>query len=116
MNDMCFLVTRVCFLHRLRTDGENMFEKAPVRSTPQKVFTHRHERGKVRDGIGRKMVELGTEEVQEAPEEGVRRKRKSPVNMGGEQYTLTRSRLRLHLPLRQPRRSLGDQSGLLQFS
>ena len=59
-----------------------MFEKAPMRSTPQKVFTHRNERGQVRDGIGRKMVELGTEEVQEAPEEGVRRKREAPVDMG----------------------------------
>ena len=74
LDDMGLRVTRFCFLHRLGTDGENMFEKAPVRSTPQKVFTHRHERGKVRDGIGRKMVELGTEEVQETPEEGVRRK------------------------------------------
>ena len=45
-----------------------MFEKSQVRSTPQKVFTHQHECGQVRDGIGRKMVELGTEEVQEALE------------------------------------------------
>ena len=54
------------------------------------------------------MVEVNTEEIQESPEEGVRRKRKTPVDVGSEQYTLTRSRLRLHLPLRQPRRSLGD--------
>ena len=93
-------------------DGEDMFEKAPVRSTPQEVFTHQHECGKVHDGIGRKMVELGTEEVQETPEEGVRRKRVAPFDMGGEQYTLTRSRLRLHLPLRQPCCTLGDQPGL----
>ena len=45
-----------------------MFEETPVRLTSQKVFTHRHERGQVRDGIGIKMVELGTEEVQEALE------------------------------------------------
>ena len=74
---MGFLVTRFRFFHRLGTDGENMFEKTIVRSTTQKVFTHRHERGKVRDGIGRKMVELGTEEVQEAPEEGVWREQKN---------------------------------------
>ena len=65
---MGFRITRLRLLHRLGTDGENMFEKTPVRSTPQKVFTHRHERDKVRDGIGIKMVELGTEEVQEALE------------------------------------------------
>ena len=60
-------------------------------------------------------MELGTEEVQEAPEEGVWRKREAPVDVGGEQYTLTRSRLRLHLPLRQPCRTLGYQSGLHQL-
>ena len=65
---MGFLITRVCFLNRLRMDGENMLEKTPVRPTPQKVLTHRHECSKVRDGIGRKVMELGTEEVQEAPE------------------------------------------------
>ena len=74
LNDMGFLITRVCFLHQLRTDGGNVLEKTPVRSTPQKVLAHRHECSKVRDGIGRKMMELGTEEFQEAPEEGVRRK------------------------------------------
>ena len=92
---MGFRVTHFCFLHPLGTDGENMFVKTPVRSTPQKVFTNRHERGKIRDGIGRKMVELGTEEVQETPEEGVRRKREAPVDVGGEQYTLTRSMLEI---------------------
>ena len=40
LDDMGLRVTHFCFLHRLGTDGENMFEKAPVRSTPQKVFTH----------------------------------------------------------------------------
>ena len=39
VSDMCFLVTRICFLHRLRADGENVLEKTPVRSTPQK-FSH----------------------------------------------------------------------------
>ena len=115
LDDMGLRVTRFRFLHRLRTDGEDMFEKIPVRSTPQKVYTHRHKRGEVRDGTGRKMVELGTEEVQEAPEEGVRRERKTPVDVGGEQYTLTWSRLRLHLPFRQPCHSLGDQSRLRQL-
>ena len=112
---MGFLVARICFLHRLRTDGENMFEKTLVRSTPQKVLTHRHERDKIRDGIGRKMMELGTEEIQDAPEEGARRKREAPIDVGGEQYTLTWSRLRLHLPLGQPCCTLGDQPGLHQL-
>ena len=61
------------------------------------------------------MVELSTEEVQEAPEEGVRRERKTPVDMGGEQYTLTRSRLWLRLTLRQACSTLGDQPGLRQL-
>ena len=61
------------------------------------------------------MVELGTEEVQEAPEEGVRREQKTLVDVGGEEYTLTRSRLRLRLPLRQPCSTLGDQPGLRQL-
>ena len=73
LHDMGFRVTRFRFLHRLGSDGEDMFEKNPVRSTPQKVFTHRHERGQIRDGVGRKMVELSTEEIQESPKEGVRR-------------------------------------------
>ena len=100
LDDMGFRVTHFCFLYRLGTDGEDMFEKTPVRSTPQKVFAHQHERGQIRDGVGRKMVELSTEEIQESLEEGVRRERKTPVDVGGEQYALTRSRLRLCLPLR----------------
>lgn len=60
-----------------------MFDKTLVRSTPQEVFKHRHKRGQIRDGVGRKMVELSTEEIQESPEEGVRRKRKTSVDMGG---------------------------------
>ena len=61
-----------------------MFEKTPVRSTPQEVFTHRNECGHIRDSVGRKMVELSTEEIQESPEEGVRRKRETSVDVGGE--------------------------------
>ena len=60
-------------------------------------------------------MELGTEEVQEAPEERVQRTREALINVGGEQYTLTRSRLWLHLPLRQPRCTLGDQPGLCKL-
>ena len=74
LNDMGFLVARIFFRYRLRTDGENMLEKTRVRSTPKKVFTHRHEGSKVRDGIGRKVMELCTKEIQESLEEGERRK------------------------------------------
>ena len=54
------------------------------------------------------MVELSTKKVQEPPEESMRRKRKTAVDVGGEQNALTRSRLGTHLPLRQPCRSLRD--------
>ena len=54
LNDMCFLVTCICFLHRLRMDGENMLKKTLVRSTPQKILAHGHECSEVHDGIGGK--------------------------------------------------------------
>ena len=43
-------------------------------------------------------MELSAEEVQETPEKGVQRKREASVDMGGEQNTLTRSRLWLCFP------------------
>ena len=61
------------------------------------------------------MMELSPEEIQETSKEGVWRKREAAVDMGGEQNTLTRSRLRLHLPLRQPRSSMDDQPRLSQL-
>ena len=97
-----------CFLHRLGADSENVLEKTPMRSKTQKILAHRHERDKVCDGVGRKVMELGSKEVQETSEKRVRRKRETMVDMGGEQNALTRSRLRLHLPLRQPCNAIGD--------
>ena len=60
-------------------------------------------------------MELGLEEIQETPEKRVRGKGETAVDMGGEQNTLTRSRLRLRLPLRQPRSSMDVQPGLGQL-
>ena len=61
-----------------------MLEKAPVRSTAQKILAHGHERSKVCDGGGRKVMELGSKEVQETAVKGVQRERETPVDMGGE--------------------------------
>ena len=58
---------------------------------------------------------LGPEEIQETLEKRVRRKRETAVDMSGEQNTLTRPRLRLHLPLRQPRSFVDGQPGLSQL-
>ena len=44
-------------------------------------------------------MELSPEEIQETSKEGVWRKREATIDMGGEQNTLTQSRLRLRLPL-----------------
>ena len=115
LDNMGFLVVRVRFLHCLGADGENVLEKTPVRSTPQEILAHGHECGKVCDGVGSEMMELSPEEIQETSKEGVWRKRETAVDMGGEQNTLTRPRLRLRLPLRQPRSPIGDQSGLSQL-
>ena len=60
---MGFLVFRVHFLHGLGSDSKDVFEEAPVRSAPQKILTHRDEHSKVRDGIGSKVMELGTKKV-----------------------------------------------------
>ena len=97
---MGFLVVRVCFLHCLGADGENVLEKTPVRSTPQEILAHGHECGKICDGVGSKMMELSPEEIQETSKEGEWRKRETAVDMGGKQNTLTWLRLWLRFPLR----------------
>ena len=106
---MSFLIVRVRFLHCLGADGENVLEKTPVRSTPQKILAHGHECGKVCDGVGSEMMELSPEEIQETSKEGVWRKRETAVDMSGKQNTLTRSRLWLRFPLRKPRGLMDDQ-------
>ena len=60
-------------------------------------------------------MELGTKKVQETPEKRVWGKGETAVDMGGEQNALTRSRLRLRLPLRQPGSFVDDQPGLGQL-
>ena len=109
LDNVGFLVIRICFLHRLGSDGENVLEKTPVRSTPQESLAHGNERSKICDGVGSEMMELSPEEIQETSKEGVWRKRETAVDMGGKQNTLTRLRLWLRFPLWQPRRLMDDQ-------
>ena len=104
------LVTRIRLLHGLGVDCKNVLQETPVRSTTQEVITHRHERSKIRDGIGREVVKLSTEKVQKTLEERMRRKGETTVDMGGKEHTLTRPRQRLYLVPRQPRSSGGDQA------
>ena len=106
---MGFLVVRVCYLHCLGADGKDVLEKTPVRSAPQEILTHGDECSKICAGIGSKMVELGTKEIQETSKEGVWWKREAADDMSGEQNTLTRSRLWLCFPPRQTRRLMDDQ-------
>ena len=54
-------------------------------------------------------MELGTKKVYEAPKERMWWKREIAVDMGGEQDTLTRLRLRLRFPPRQAHGLLDDQ-------
>ena len=92
-----------------------VLEKTPVRSTTQEVFTHGHNRGEIRNGVGRKVMELSSEKFQEAPKKRMRRKGETMVDVGSKEDALTRPRLGLHLPLRQPRRSGNNQTGVSQL-
>ena len=95
-------VTRVGLLDRLRTTRENVLEEALVWSTTQEILAHGHEGSEVHDGVGGKVVELCSKEVQEASEKRMGRQRKSTVNMGGEENALTLPRMRFGLTLREP--------------
>ena len=66
-------ITRIGLLDRLRATRENVLEEAPVWSTAQEILAHRHEGNKVHDGVGGKVVELCSKEVQESSEERMRR-------------------------------------------
>ena len=94
---------------------ENVFEETPVWSTTQEILAHGHECSEVRDSVGGKVMKLCSKEVQEASEERMGRQRKTAVNMGGEQNTLTLLWSRLGLVLREPHRSMGNQSPLDQI-
>jgi len=47
-----------------------VLEKTPVQSTTQEVFIDGHKRGEARNGVGREMMELSSEKVQETAEKG----------------------------------------------
>jgi len=81
-----------------------------VRSTAQETLTHGHERGKIGNGVWGKVVELRSEEIQEATKENTRRQGKPAINMGGQKHTLTLFWLGLPLLPRKPRSSVGDQA------
>ena len=85
-----------------------MFEETIVRSTIQEVFAHRHECSKIRDGIGREVLKLSAQKVQKTPEERMRGKGETTVDVGGEQNALTWLRLWFRFPLRQPHRLVED--------
>ena len=59
----------------------------------QEVFTQGNKSSKIHYRIGSKVMELRSEEVQEAPEKRIRRQRESTIDMGGEEDTLTIKRL-----------------------
>ena len=79
-----------------------MFEETPVWSTTQEILAHGHKCSEVHDGVGGKVMKLCSKEVQETSEERVGRQRKTTVDVGGEEDTLTLLRPRLGLVLREP--------------
>ena len=66
---MSRLVIQISFFHRPRATSEDVFEETPMRSTAQEIFTHGNERNEVRDGVGGKVMKLGSKEVLKTPEE-----------------------------------------------
>ena len=72
-----------------------MFEVSSVWSTAQEVFAQRNECSKVCDGVGREMVKLGIEKVQETSEQRMQRQGETTVDVGCKEDALTCPRLRL---------------------
>ena len=100
---MRFLVDWVSFLHRLRSIGEYMLEKTPVRVAAQEIFAHGDESSKIQDSVWREMMDLSPEEVQKPSKERVWRQRKTALDVGGEENALTIMRLWLKLlPMQSP--------------
>ena len=66
-------VTRLGLLDRLRAASEDVLEESPMGATTQEVFTQGNESSKIHNRIGSKVMELRSEEVQEAPEKRMRR-------------------------------------------
>ena len=100
----------VSFLHHLRAISEYVLEETPVRLASQEVFAHGNECNKVQDCVGRKVVDLGTEEVQESSKKWVRGKRKTSLDMGSEENALTIARLGLRFIARHPPRPVSNQA------
>ena len=69
LDHLRLFITRIGLLDRLRATRENVLEEAPVWSTTQEILAHGHEGSKVHDGVGGKVVELCSEEIQESSEE-----------------------------------------------
>ena len=63
--------------------GKDVLEKSPMGAATQESLTHGNESGKVYNGVGSKVVELRSEEVQEAPKKRMGRQRKPSVDVGG---------------------------------
>ena len=112
LNHLCSLITRIGLFHRLRTTGENVLEKTPVRPTTQEILAQRHKSSKIHDCVGSEVVELCPKEIQKSPKERVRRQGKSTVDVGGKENALTLPRLRLGFLPRKMRQSMGDQSSV----
>ena len=72
LKDVRLAVTRVHSLNGLGAAGEDMLEQSPVRSATEEVLAHGDESGEKGDGVGREIVQLGTEEDQKSSEERVR--------------------------------------------
>src|SRR3954469_12562052 len=106
------LVTRLGLFDRLGTAGEDMLKESPMGTTAQETLTQGNEGSQIHDGVGGKMVELRSEEVQETPEKGMRRQRKPAIDMGGKEHTLTIERLGLDFSPGETRSFVRDDSSL----
>jgi hypothetical protein len=87
-----------------------MFEKTPVRSTAQEILTQGNKCSKIGDGVGGKVMKLGSKEIQESPEKGMWRQGETAVDMSREEDALTLLRLRLGLVPRQSPGLVGNQA------
>ena len=77
------LISRMSFFYRLRSASEDVLEESPMGAATQEVFTQGNESSKIHNRIGSEVMELRSEEVQEAPEKRMRRQRESTIDMSG---------------------------------
>ena len=83
-----------------------------MRPAAQEVLAHRNKCSEVGDCVGREMMDLSAKEIQKTLEERMWRHRETPIDMGGEEDTLTLARLGLGFIPRQPP---GPMSNLLEI-